>query len=82
MKETENGKKLFDLIANLLNLDPDRINDETSPSNTSTWDSYTGLMMVTEIESAFNVSFSMAEVVAVRDVSDIRECLAKHGVAF
>ena len=82
MERTENGKKLLDLISDLLDIDADGIDDQTSPSNTSSWDSFTGLMMVTELESAFDVKFSMADVVAVKDVSDIRRCLAKHGVEF
>lgn len=82
MIESENLNKLYDLLSKLLEIDIKTITDETSPENTVTWDSFNGLMMVSELETTFNVSFSMEEVVAVRNVGDIKVALNKHGIDF
>ena len=78
--KNDNLNKLYDLLSRILRIDAKIINDETSPDNIDTWDSYNGLMMVSELESIFNVQFTMEEVVAVRNVSDIKKCLIEHGV--
>ena len=80
MEKTKNLEKLFNIISRILEIDISIINSKTSPDNIETWDSFNGLMMVSELESAFNVHFSMDEVVAVRNVGDIIKTLKKHGV--
>ena len=73
-------KRLKSVLSNVLNVQEDTITDETSPDNVDTWDSLAGLMLVTELESQFNVKFSMDEVISVKCVGDIRALLIKHGV--
>ncbi len=80
MKKIENNKKLINLLSKLLEIDPNEIDDNTSPENTISWDSYNGLMMVSELETNFNVNFTMDEVIAVRNVGDIKKFLSLHGV--
>ena len=80
MQKTENLEKLYNLISKILEIDTSIINGKTSPDNTETWDSYNGLMMVSELELAFNVNFTMDEVIAVRNVNDIIKALKKYGV--
>ena len=75
-------KRLKSILSNVLNINEDTINDETSPDNVEMWDSFAGLMLVTELESQFSIKFSMDEVVAVRNVGDIKEALKRHGVVF
>jgi len=73
-------KRLKSILSNVLNISEEKINDETSPDNVDMWDSFAGLMLVTELESQFSIKFSMDEVVAVRNVGDIKEALKRHGV--
>ena len=80
MGETQNLEKLLNLLSKVLEIHKSKINDETSPDNTETWDSYNGLMMVSELELIFNVHFTMDEIVGVRNVGDIIKALKKHGV--
>lgn len=74
-------KPLRDVLANILELRPDDITDETSPDTVETWDSYNGLLMVSELENNFDVKFTMAEVRSVTSVKDIKDILRKHGVS-
>ena len=78
----ENNSKLISVLSKVLNLNSTDISNSISPENTSSWDSFNALVMVTELESTFNVSFTMEEVYAVRCVGDIRATLMKHGIQF
>ena len=80
MAENENMQKLLVLLSRVLDIDISTITDETSPGNTETWDSFNGLMMVSELENEFNVHFIMDEVVSVTCVRDIKESLKRHGI--
>ncbi len=73
-------KQLYTILANVLDIDENEINDQTAPDNVETWDSFNGLMMVSELENGFNVKFSMDEITAITCVKDIKEALARHGV--
>jgi acyl carrier protein len=78
----DNLIKLNQLIAEVLDLKIEEINDDVSPENTDSWDSFNALVMVTELEETFNVSFTMDEVYEVKKVSDIKEILTQHSVSF
>ena len=69
-----------EVLGKVLNIDPAKITDEMGPSNTEAWDSFSGLLLVTELEKNFNVKFTIEEVVAVKKVSDIKAILNKHNV--
>ena len=72
--------KLNQILAKVLGINQDQITDQTSPDNVETWDSFNGLMLVSELENEFNVRFTMDEVISVKCVKDIKEALKKHGV--
>ena len=73
-------KKLKKILSNVLGIPESEITDKTSPDNLETWDSFSGLMLVSELENEFNVQFTMDEVTSVKCVKDIKEALKKHGV--
>ena len=75
-------KRLKEIVANILELRPEEINDDTSPDNTQTWDSLNGLMMVTELEKNFNVKFTMDEIISVKRFADIKTSLKNRGIEF
>ena len=79
---TSNNQKLMMLISSVLNIDENLINNETSPENTESWDSFNALVMVSELESQFKVQFSIDEVYSVLNVKDIKDALIKHGTIF
>tara|TARA_B100001250_G_scaffold26775_1_gene22090 strand:- start:19065 stop:19310 length:246 start_codon:yes stop_codon:yes gene_type:complete len=75
-----NEQKLILLLSRVLNLEIEEISNSTSPENTSSWDSFNALVLVTELESEFDVSFSMDEVFEITCVGDIRAALIKHNI--
>ncbi|MEK7164828.1 MAG: acyl carrier protein [Patescibacteria group bacterium] len=76
------NKKLYTLLAEVLAIAPTDITDETSPENTPSWDSFNGLMVAAELEKAGGVQFTMADVVSVKKVGDIKKILDKYQVRY
>lgn len=74
-------KPLKEILSNVLGIDAQSITPETSPDTVSSWDSFNGLMLVSELESAYDISFTTDEVLEVKKVADIQRALQKHGVA-
>lgn len=73
-------QKLKTILSKVLEIDEKVINDATSPTNTETWDSFNGLMLVSELEKNYNVQFTMDEVTVVKCVGDIKKALRKHNI--
>ncbi len=73
-------KRLRSLLGRVLELDENSIRDELSPEEVPTWDSFNGLLLVSELESTFSIKFSMDEVKAVKCIGDIKKALQAHGV--
>ncbi len=73
-------KTIEEVLGKVLNIDPSRISDETGPSNTEAWDSFSGLLIVSELEKNFSLKLTIEEVILVKNVRDIRAILNKHGI--
>jgi acyl carrier protein len=71
---------LKELLAKVLDIEKESINDNSSPENIPSWDSFNALMIVSELEDNFNVKFTINEVVAVKKFTDIKDALKRHGV--
>ena len=73
----ETLKKLF---AKVLDIDENDINDSSSPDSIASWDSFNGLMLVSELEKNFNVRFNINEVMSVKNFKDVKWILKTHNV--
>jgi acyl carrier protein len=56
------------------------INDKTAPENVESWDSFNGLMIATELERVFEATFTIDEVISVKNVGDIKKNLRNHKI--
>ena len=65
-----------------MNVPITEINDNSGPETIERWDSYNGLLLVDELESEFNISFSLEEMYDTHNISDIKRHLKNHGVSF
>ena len=74
------SKKLYDIISKVFSVQISEINDESSPETIESWDSFNGLILVDELESNFNIKFSISEIIDVKNVKDIKRHLNSHGV--
>ena len=74
------SEKLYNIISKVFSVPISEINDESSPETIESWDSFNGLILVDEIESNFNIKFSVSEIIDVKNVKDIKRHLNNHGV--
>lgn len=73
-------KRLKEILSRVLEVEEAEITDAMSPETVENWDSFNGLMLVSELENTFQIKFTMDEVTGVKRVGDIKLALAKHGV--
>ena len=70
---------LAEIVADTLKIEPAELNDESRPANTANWDSLRHIEVMMAIEVAFDVTFSMAEMSAMRHLGDIATLLREKG---
>ena len=63
-------EKMQDIFSGVLGVPSSDIKLETSPENTPSWDSLNAIVLITEIEKAFNIRFTYDEAMAVKNVGD------------
>lgn len=73
-------KRLKAVLAEVLEVDANTLDKNSSPNTVATWDSMRGLMLITKLEAEYSLSFTMDEVLSVKKVGDIAEILKMHGV--
>jgi acyl carrier protein len=71
---------LHEIVARALHVPAASISDESSPETLRRWDSLNHLDLMTEIEEAYGVQFSTADMVRVRSVRQIRDLLREKGI--
>jgi len=74
------SEKLYNIISKVFSVPISEINDESSTETIESWDSFNGLILVDELESNFNIKFSVSEIIDVKNVKDIKRHLNNHGV--
>ena len=71
MSRDEIFKKLNEVFCDVFD-DPDiRVNDSTTAADIDGWESLTHITLISSIEDAFDISFSMKEVVKMKNVGEM-----------
>ena len=58
------------------------VTDESGPETISNWTSLNSYVLLYQLESEFNVKFTIDEAMDVQIVADIKRHLKNHGVNF
>jgi len=72
---------LITIVAKVFSIPESEVNDNSSPENIESWDSFNGLILVDELENHFRIKFSISEITDVKNVSDIKRHLKNHNVS-
>ena len=72
--------KLYSIISKVMDVPESEINDQSGPENIESWDSFHGLVLVDELESNFNVKFTIEEIADVQNVADIKRHIKNHNI--
>ena len=74
------SKKLYEIIAKVMDISINEINDNSSPETIPSWDSFNSYILLDELESEFKTEFTIDEVTETKNVSDIKKNLKIHGI--
>ena len=74
-------RDIYEIVARVFSIPISQVNDESSPENIESWDSFNGLILVDELENNFNIKFSISEITDVKTVADIKRHLKNHDVS-
>ena len=72
---------LIEIFATGLGVGTERLGDDTSPDNTSEWDSLAAMTLVSLIEERFTVELSTRDIMKMRTIGLARQVLRQKGVA-
>ena len=74
------SKKVYQIIAKVMNIDISTISDDLGPETVESWTSFKGYVLLYELESGFNVKFSINEAMDVKNIADIKRHLKNKGI--
>jgi acyl carrier protein len=66
---------LVSLFAEVLQVDPTQLNDDTSPDNLKQWDSLAAMSLVTAIEERFDVRLTTKQIMKMSTIGRARKAL-------
>jgi len=72
---TDFDDKLIDILARVFRIEQDEVTDDLKRKDFEPWDSMAHLMLVSEIESEFEIFFEDEEVVDIWTVADLKKIL-------
>lgn len=72
--------QLYNIIGQVMNVPVSLINNVSGPETIGSWDSFHGLILIDELETKFNVKFTLDEVLNTKTVRDIKRNMQNHGV--
>ena len=75
------SNSLLDIVANIMEVEATQIDDESGPETIENWDSFRGLILFEELESKFNVKFTLNELLNVKKIKDIKNILSVRGAS-
>ena len=73
--------KLESIIANVLTVEEEQLNDGSNEQYTPNWDSARHIELMLAIEAAYQVQFTMPEITGLQNLGDMRRVLQNKGVA-
>lgn len=73
------SSNLLDIVANVMEVQVSQIDDESGPETIENWDSFRGLILFEELESKFNVKFTLNELLNIKKIKDIKNILSVRG---
>jgi acyl carrier protein len=72
---------LLTLIAGTLGIDPSEVTGESDSTNTRKWDSLRQVMLMTELETTYDIELTDQELIDTTSVVKIRAVLRARGKA-
>jgi len=71
---------LITLFADVLLIDEERFDEDSSPDTIEEWDSVAAMSLIAALELTFGIRLSTRDVMAMHSIAQIRAVLRKKGV--
>ena len=81
MEEEVLTDKLTLIFRNVFNDDSIVLSDQTTADDISSWDSLSHMLMITEVENAFSIKFSLREINRLKDVGALIKLIETKSVS-
>jgi acyl carrier protein len=75
------SSNLLNVIANVMEVQVTKIDDESGPETIENWDSFRGLVLFEELERKFEVKFTLNELLKIKKIKDFKNILSLRGVS-
>lgn len=75
-------EQLTDAFSDALMIDKTAITDELKYQSIPAWDSISHMILITNLEAAFDVSLTTNEVIGLSSVAEAKKILQNHGINF
>lgn len=76
------SNQLYEIISKVMKIPISSLADNMGPENIEKWTSLTGYLLLYELESGFNVKFTINEAMDVATIADIKKHLKNKGISF
>ncbi len=74
------SEKLYQIISNVMKIDITVITDELGPETIENWTSFNGYVLLNELETGFDIKFTINEAMDVKNIADIKRHLRNKGI--
>ena len=71
-------KTFNSIISEMFKIKEEEIDDNLSQKNIKEWDSMNYLLLVSSLESEFNFSFSMDQIMTISTIGDLRRIVESY----
>ncbi len=71
------NQKIYEVIARVLKVSVDQINDELAVGDIDEWDSLAHVQLITEIEQQFEINLDIDQALEMESVEDIIDILSE-----
>lgn len=78
MTRQEINEKLNEVFAEVFDDDTITVSDETTAKDIEDWDSLAHLTLMSSIEEAFDIEFSLGEINGFQNVGELMNAIEKH----
>jgi acyl carrier protein len=72
--------KLTKIFSSVLGVEESKVTPELSPENTPSWDSLNAIILLAEIEHAFDARFTYEEAMSIKNFNDVLMLIRSKGL--
>jgi len=76
------SNQLYEIIAKVMKIPLSSLVDTMGPESIENWTSFNGYVLLHELETGFNVKFTIDEAMDVTTIADIKKHLKNKGILF